>query len=226
MLACQAHAFLRCDRAVAYRRLDGLQRAGLLSYQRIFHAQPGLFQITHGGLGLIDSELPRPTVDLRTYRHDIGTTWLWLTAHAGRYGPCTELWSERELRSHHLRQAESADDPFAVARDGHDRSGRPRVHHPDVLVLDFDGLGTALELELTIKARPRLERILLGYGCSPRIHRVVYVTDSRGVARVIGGLVSSFGLDGQVSVQYVSDHGDDPQWWLWRSLAGRQGGAR
>ena len=226
VLACHAHAFMGCDRAVAYRRLDGLRRAGLLSYERIFHAQPGIFQITHGGLGLIDSPLPRPAIDLRCYRHDVGAVWVWLAAHAGRYGPGTELWSERQLRSEHQRRPEFSDDPFAIELDGRDRAGRPRVHLPDVLVLDADGQGTALELELSVKSRRRLETILLGYGCSPRVTRVIYLTDRRRIAELLQTLVSAFGLDGRISVHYLCDRGDDPQWWLWPSITAPLGGRR
>jgi hypothetical protein len=226
VLACHVEAFLGTDRAVAYRRLHGLTRAGLLSYRRIFHAAPGVFQVTNGGLALIDSPLSRPRVDLRTYRHDVGAAWLWLAARAGRFGPPARVWSERELRSH-LPSEHAADlGAWAVTVDGVDRTGRPRVHHPDVLVLDAGGPGCALELELSVKSRRRLEQILLGYSACAGVREVVYVTDSEPVRRVLRTTIQAFGLDGLVSVQYLDATDHDRAWWLWPSIKGLHQGAR
>src|SRR5690348_5677130 len=63
-LAAHLQAWLGTTSAVAYRRLAALVDVGLLSYRRIFHAQPGCYLMTNGGLAVIDSELPRPAIDL------------------------------------------------------------------------------------------------------------------------------------------------------------------
>lgn len=224
VLACHVQALWGSDRAVSYRRLSGLTRAGLLAHERIFHAQPGVYRATAGGLDAIDSPLPTPAVDLRTYRHDVGTAWLWLAARAGTYGSPLELWTERELRSHDRRDLTSGDEPLGVEIDGYDRAGQPRLHHPDVLVITAGRHGTALELELSLKSRRRLERILLGYATSPHVDRAMYLTDAHHVARGLGEVVSALGLDGVVSVHYLPESDRDPDWWLWRSIG--QGGLR
>lgn len=219
ILAAHAQAFLDAPRVVTYRRLLALVDAGLLSYRRIFHAEPGCYQITNGGLAVIDSPLPKAKIDLRTYRHDVGATWLWTHSQHHRYGPAERVFSERELRSLDERlDHELGTERFGVETGGYDRAGRPALHHPDVLVLASDERGVALELELSVKARSRLESILLGYAHCPRVHRVVYVTDSGAVNRVLRDTVASFGLDGVVQVLYVSNPDRDGQWWLWRSL--------
>src|SRR5947209_10865196 len=78
VLAAHVRAWFGAGRSVCYRRLQALTDAGLLSFRRIFHAQPGCYQATNGGLGLAGSSLPRPRITLRTYAHDAGSVWLWL----------------------------------------------------------------------------------------------------------------------------------------------------
>jgi hypothetical protein len=218
VLACHVNSLLGRDPVVAYRRLAGLVEAGLLSYRRIFHAEPGAFMVTNGGLAMIDSPLPRPKLDFRTYRHDVGTVWLWLAAYRGRFGPPAELHTEQQLRAAD-RDGAADRRRFCVEIDGHDRRGRPRKHHPDLLVVHPDGSYTAAELELTLKSRSRLESILLGYGVAPRLTRVEYVSDSEPVAASVQTAVSTFGLDALVRVHYLPDpRNREPQWWMWRSI--------
>jgi hypothetical protein len=202
VLADHVHAWLRADRSVAYRRISGLVDVGLLCHQRIFHAQPGCYLVSNGGLAVIDSELPRPSVDLRTYRHDLGVVWLWLAAREGRLGPVNRLLTEREMRSHDQRQGKTGFERFGVPVEGYDRSGRRRVHYPDVLVVASDGGRVALELELSLKSRRRLEGILVGYGGEPRLTGVVYVTDSRSVAGAVRDRVRACGVERLVDVRY------------------------
>lgn len=201
VLAAHVHEWIGADRSVAYRRLGALVDAGLLRYERIFHAQSGIFQITNGGLAVIDSHLPRPTIDLRTYRHEIGVVWLWLAARAKAFGEVDSLLSEREMRSHDQR-SDVDGTRFAATIDGYDRAGRPRVHHPDVLIIGPDRSQIALELELSMKGRQRLEQILLAYAIDQRIRQVVYLTDQAGVATAINQAVEQLNLRDRVVVRY------------------------
>jgi hypothetical protein len=201
VLAAHVHSWLGVDRAVAYRRLAGLVGAGLLSYERIFHAQPGCYLITNGGLGVIDSDLPRPSVDLRCYGHDTGIVWCWLAAINERFGAVDRLLSERELRSHDQRP-NRADRRFGIPVDGYDRNGNQRVHYPDLVMVRPDGGRVAIELELSVKGRRRLEAILLGYHAAPQLGAVLYLTDSRRVANVVKDTVATYGLRELVQVRY------------------------
>jgi hypothetical protein len=63
----------------------------------------------------------------------------------------------------------------------------------------------ALELELTLKSRKRLEAIIGGYAADARIERVVYQTDSRKVAGALAEVSLMFGLDGHLQVHYLDE---------------------
>jgi hypothetical protein len=171
-----------------------------LSYRRIFHAQPGCYQITNGGLAVIDSPLPRPSIDLRCYQHDLGIVWLALATRAGKYGEVDRLLSEREMCSHDQRGGDGL--LYGIPVGGYDRYGKPRVHYPDLLALGCQGERVALELELSVKGRQRLEGILAGYGAQPGLSEVVYVTDRRGVARRVREAITRLGLESLVRVDY------------------------
>ena len=58
-------------RAVAYARLGGLVRLGLLEHQRIFHGSAGVYLATRAGLDTAGVGLPPATVDIRSYVHDL-----------------------------------------------------------------------------------------------------------------------------------------------------------
>ena len=184
--AAHVHELLGADRTVTYRLLSRLTSAGLVRYERIFHAQPGIFLITHGGLAVIHSALPKPTVDLRLYRHERLVVWLWLAAQQGSFGESTELLTERQLR-HRLQ---TSGDPGPVpALGGFDRAGRPRVHYPDLVVHHPDGQLTGVELELSVKGRRRLEEIILAYQLDHRYRQVTYLTDQQPVAKALNTVI-------------------------------------
>jgi hypothetical protein len=201
VLACHAQSWLGCSALVAYRRLHGLLELGLLSYRRVFDSRAGCYQVTTAGLGVIDSELPRPSVDLRTYRHDIGLVWIWLAARNETFGPCAGVLSEREMRAHD----QQSEDPLArfgiVLRDW-PFAGRRTVHYPDVLVLVPDGSRIAVELELTLKSRGRLAAILGAYAADLRISGVVYFTDRQPVENAVRETGEKLGLDSRLWVEY------------------------
>ena len=211
VLAAHVQAWLGPCMSVCYRRLQALVDAGLLSYRRIFHAQPGCYQITNGGLRVASSVLPRPRIDLHTYAHDAGAVWLWLAAREGAFGRPRRLLSERELR--HLDQlAEAYDEPFGLPIPGKDRHGRQRAHYPDVSVVLEDTAHVALELELSLKGRRRLEEIVLAYSLERRLRAVVYVTNRRSVAAAVREQAAAYGAGDLVDVRY-SDQRPRPDYW-------------
>jgi hypothetical protein len=180
---------------------------GLVSYRRIFHAKPGCYLITNGGLAMIDSELPRPSIDLRTYGHDIGVVWIWLAARDGHFGRVEGLLSEREMRSQDGRNRGSGGPRVGIPVAGYDRAGRRRVHYPDVLLVRPDAGAVALELELTVKGRRRLEDILIGYGGEPRMRRVVYLVRSASVGRTLRSIVQEVGVGDLVEIRALPEAG-------------------
>ncbi len=203
VLACQVREWLRTSEVVAYRRLKGLVESGLLSYRRIFHARPGCYQATAAGLGVIESPLPRATIDLRTYRHDVGVVWVWLAASNDCFGAYRRVLSERQMRSHDQRR-EQGDESFAIPLGSYTPGGQPRLHYPDVLVTQTGGRQIAIELELTLKSRSRLEEILTGYRAQPRIECVLYFTDSATIRTAVRETSWMLGLDGRVEIEYFA----------------------
>lgn len=130
VLAAHVQERLGVSGVVAYRRLRGLVGAGLLSYARIFHAQPGVYRVTEGGLALAGSALPVPRVDLRTYAHDLGVVWLALAfeADASAGGGMQAVLGERVLRSQDRRAGDGGRARLGVLLAGAGPAGHARVH--------------------------------------------------------------------------------------------------
>lgn len=201
VLACQVMHWLGAREVVAYRRLKGLVAGELLSYRRIFHHRPGCYQITKLGLGAIESDLPRAQIDLRTYRHDIGIVWVYLAAINGSFGPYDRVLPERHMRAADLRR-EVGSESFAIPLGGYTPTGSIRTHYPDVLLVRADGSRVAVELELTLKSRRRLEAILAGYAGELRLAHLLYFTDRPAIAQAVREMSLLVGLDSRVEVDY------------------------
>jgi hypothetical protein len=190
----------------AYRRLLALRQAGLLRQDQLFDRQPSCFQITASGLGAIESGLGNPKdVDRAHYRHDVGVGWLWLAARRGVWGDVGSLVSEREMRSKdRTLDAASADavgGPFGVRLGGTGPRGQPRLHYPDLLLIDGAGQRIALELELSAKQPRRLEEILSAYAIDARIQAVLYVVDRADLTSRIRTAARRHGVSDLVRVQ-------------------------
>jgi hypothetical protein len=225
ILPAHACALLGVSRAGAATRLRALSAGGYLTSQRLFAGQPTCYQISRNGLEAIGSGLPRPRIDLRGYAHDVGLAWVWLAADAGTFGPMREIVSERAMRSldgrsasggqptggYHLDGARAVQGPLqgplGIRLGGLGPGGRERLHYPDLLLVTPDGRRVAVELELSIKARVRLERILAGYGSDPRVDAVLYLVDRPAVARSIQSAARRLGIAQHVHVQWVQQPG-------------------
>ena len=201
-------ALLGTSAGASYARLHALSQAGFLIHRPLFQGEPGCYQITHKGLQLIGSDLPRPQIDLRGYRHDVGVAWLSLAARNGVFGPMREVHAERRLRSHD-GTADGRADPLGVRLGGVGPSGRARLHYPDLVLVGSDGRRFAIELELSPKGRSRLERIIAGYGADPRVDGVLYLVDDARVARGVRTAAANVGISHLVHVQRVSLAGAD-----------------
>src|SRR5437588_12060784 len=210
VLSSHAQVLLGASAQAALTRMRALARARILGSQALFDRRPRCYWITRRGLLLIGSELPRPRLDLRSYRHDVGVGWLWLAAHRGAFGPAERIVSEREMRSRDAADAHSArilsqeSEPWAVRLGGVGPGGRTRLHYPDLLLVGPGGRRVAVELELTSKGRARRERILAGYAADGRIDSVLYLVDRPATGRAIQASASRLGISERVHVQRVS----------------------
>jgi hypothetical protein len=188
----------------ATRILRRLVSGGYLRSERVFDGRPAGYRIRAKGLDVIGSRLPAPGVDLRSREHDLGMAWLWLAARDGAFGPLRWIVSERELRSHDEAR-ERTGPPLAVRLGGVGPGGRERLHYPDMLLVREDGRRAAIELELSTKSRPRLERILAGYGADMRIDAVLYLVRNRTIGNAVLGAARRVGVEDLVHVQLARD---------------------
>jgi hypothetical protein len=203
ILAEHAGVLLRTSTRAARARLGTLSDAEFLHRRAVFEHGPRWHQITRRGLAVIDSPLPPPRQDLRSYDHDVGVAWLWLAARFGAFGPIDAVLAERRLRSHDAGR-EAGAEPFGVRLGGFGPRGGERLHYPDLLLRTADGGRLALELELSPKGRERLEMILAGYGADRRIDRVVYLIESRAIARRVKAAAREVGVADLVYIQPVT----------------------
>jgi hypothetical protein len=212
VLTSHVQVLLDVSAYTASARLLGLTHAGYIERERPLYMQPGCYRITRPGLKLIGSSLRRSQIDPGSFQHDVGLAWVWLAARTGAFGSVREVISERELRSHDGRPQGRAD-PLAVRLGGVGRSGRPRLHYPDLLLVNADGRRIALELELTTKDRPRREQILSGYAADRRIDAVVYLIDvgRRSVGRAIEASAARLRIADLVQIQHVRFFGSVPR---------------
>jgi hypothetical protein len=206
VLVAHVQALLEVSDTVAYRRLRALATGGLLSHEQVLHRQPGWYQITRTGLGMIGSDLPPPRRDLSCYRHDIGVAWVWLASSRGAFGDVERMVSEREMRSRDGARlaAGGGGTPFGVPLGGVGPRGRPRLHYPDLLLVGPGGERVAVELELSAKGGRRLETIIAGYGAEPGIAAVLYLTDKPGIAREVRSAAARLGISDLVRVRAVA----------------------
>lgn len=155
----------------ARARLHGASRAGLLAVHRLLPRQPALYTVTRKGLRAIGEQTLDPCrVSVTGARHLIVCAQV--AAGMERRYPGHRVLGERELR----RVERSCGRALASAALGEDDRGAPLLHRPDLVLLAGGaqgGLPVAVEVELTIKAPRRLERICRGW------------TRSRGVAGVL-----------------------------------------
>lgn len=208
LLAEHAAALLGVTPQTASRRLARLARARYVRQEAGFNHQPDMHLITRAGLAAVGSTVSAPRVNLLTYEHDVGLAWLWLAAQRGTFGPLSEILGERSLRSQDGARDRSAGcgdsaEPFGIRKGGVGIRGGERLHYPDMLLRTADGRWVALELELSHKARVRVESILAAYAADPRIAGVVYLVQSQSVARSVERAARRVGVPDLVHLQRV-----------------------
>jgi hypothetical protein len=202
VLSAHVRALLRISEHAADERLSRLCRAGLLVEKTVFHDHPTTYRSTRAGLDVVGSRLRAPNIDLGRYDHEVGAAWLWLAARQGAFGPMRQVLGERWLRSRDAT-VDGRTEPLAVRLGGLGWGGRERLHYPDLLLVDSKGRRIAVELELSSKGRERREKILGGYASDARFAAVLYVTESRQLARSIRASAARLGIQRLVHTQHV-----------------------
>lgn len=181
----QVMAWFGMGRTATYRRLRACVEADLLAHVRVLHGEPGLYVATRSGLawaGLADFEPCR--VSLSQVRHIQASARA--AAVLARRARGMTVVHEREIRAAERSQGRV----LASVAVGSLAHGRSRWHRPDLLLLGrrSEERPTAIELELSVKSRRRLEAICRGYARSGLFAAVQYYAEpepARAVTRAI-----------------------------------------
>ncbi len=162
----QISGFMRVVETTAYIRTRKLVEAGYLMRERILHGQARTHRVTKKGVAASgDALAPLPCVPLATYRHDAMLVDL-------------ALKLERETGGHFT--------PERRIRHDEGLSGAGTAGHiPDGYLYIEEGKPIAIELELSLKSRRRIEHIINRYAGNLAIEEVWYFTDRQDVARAI-----------------------------------------
>ena len=185
-----AHLMARygMGRTATYRRVHELVAYGLVRRHRVLYNDGGLLTATADGLRCAGLEPLKPArVSLAQLPHTIVSATL-----AAMLEPRlvdTTLLSDRE----HRAAETAAGQPIASAILGPPRDDRSRLHRPDFALVGADGENViAIEVELTLKTKARLERILRGYLRNQNVSRIWYYAPTnigeavRRAARAVG----------------------------------------
>jgi hypothetical protein len=163
-------------RSQCYERLSGLLAGGLLEQHTLLHRRPGLYVATRAGLRWRGLErLGACSVRPGGFEH------AWEVANAAvaleRALSGWEVLGEREIR---LREREE-ERLLASARVGVLPGGGAALHRPDLVLVGPGGRAVAVEVELSVKARGRLEGICRGWARARHLERVYYLAVLRAV---------------------------------------------
>jgi len=177
-------------RTATYRRLHELVEFGLLRRQRVLYNDGGLLTATAEGLRCAGLDRLTPArITLAMVPHMIASA-----AFAAELEPLLvdeQLLSDRE----HRAAENAAGEPIASAIIGAHRDGHDALHRPDFALVKRDrGEVVAVEIELTLKNRTRLERILRGYLRNQNVSAVHYHAP-RPIGEAVGRAARAVGAD-------------------------------
>ena len=174
-------------RTATYRRLHELVEFGLVRRHRLLYNDGGLLTATAEGLRCAGLDRLAPAqISLALVPHMIASAALAAEIEPRLDGQT--LLSDRE----HRAAENAAGEPIASAIIGPQTDGRAGLHRPDFALIAQSQHVTAMEVELTLKNRTRLERILRGYLRNQNVSVVRYyavepIGDAvRRAARAVG----------------------------------------
>lgn len=179
----QIRRFMRVNTSTGYLRIKKLVEGGYLERDRILHGQARIHRVTRKGTKISGDALP-PLADINfgTFRHDLALVDLALTLEEQTGGVFTP---DRRLR-----------------HNGGLSGGGLSGHVADGYLHIGEEEPIAIELELSVKSRVRIHRIIKKYSSDLSIREVWYYTDRADVARAIEEAASRFSF---IKVRSLSD---------------------
>lgn len=165
--------FMGVGQTAAYVRIKKLVEGGYLTRERVLHGQARIHKVTKKGVTASgDALLPLKYVSLGTFRHDytLVDLALWLEAQTGgRFHPDRRIRHDEGLSG--------------VGQLGHIADGYLYIGEDKPI---------AIELELSVKSRKRIQDIIHGYGGNLAVKEVWYFTDQQTVQHAIQKAASGF----------------------------------
>ncbi len=184
-------------RSWAYRRLNVLVADGLLAQRTLLYRQPGLYLATAEGLrwtGLAHLGVQRVGPGGFEHAWHLAT----VAAHPLRHG--WELLSERDLRFAEAQTGTLA----ASVKAGELPDGRPALHRPDLALVSPAGGVFAIEVELSLKAARRLDRICRAYARARHLEQVIYLATPQA-ARALQRSIDRVRAQEQITLLALGD---------------------
>ena len=169
----QAGAWMRVNYSTGQRRMKKLTEAGLLKRKRFNFGQPRVNWLTKSGWEVSGDSLPPPKIINRiTYHHDLTLVDVAqaVTAHTnGTFFP------ERRLRADLLGKGK-----------------RTTCHLPDGMLYIDDQKPIAIELEMSVKAAERLDKIISGYFTNLKLKEVWYFVTNNEVRKAVERTIGTY----------------------------------
>ncbi len=159
-------------KTIAYKNMRILIKYGLVMNARIIKYQPRAYYLTSKGADLLKLDLPLiRRIPLNIYEHQLAVIDVFLKLK--EMHPEAVWISERRL-----------------IRDKYSSDSKTNDHLPDGALVFPQGYQCAIEVERSLKARNRLEEILLGYGLQ-QTYREVWYFCSKGILPALNEFASS-----------------------------------
>lgn len=156
------HIVKRFDisKTVAYESIQILIKYGLVMNARVIQNNPRAYYLTSKGIDLLKLDLPLVRrIPLNVFQHQLTVIDVYIKLRA--IHPEAIWISERRL-----------------IRDKHISEFKNNDHLPDGALIFPQGYKCAIEVEKSLKARNRLEEILIGYGLQKTYREVWYFCSS------------------------------------------------
>lgn len=155
-------------RSVAYELVRRLVELGLVERTQTAIGDPTLISATRDGITYAGFGLRPPTIRIGEVDHWLACADVAISLE-DRYG-ADRLVTERELRF----DAQLTGKPVGAGKLGETMNGYWRLHWPDLAVRTAEGL-VVYEVELTPKAKRRLQKILRAWRRAREVERCVYL---------------------------------------------------
>ncbi|MBI1300070.1 MAG: hypothetical protein GC137_00290 [Alphaproteobacteria bacterium] len=182
----QIKGFMKVGNTAAYVRIKKLVEGGYLARERILHGQARIHKVTKRGvIASGDHILPVQDIRLGTFKHDLALVDLALKLEEETGG---QFIPQRQIR--------------------HDEglSGVGQMGHiPDGYLFIDDDKPVAVELELSVKSRARLNSIVQDYGGDLRVKEVWYYTNQKSVYNALEKATQGYSF---IKIKFMSEYKD------------------